>query len=148
MFPHWDQAVEVAKNAAKSITDAQTDESAAAESEPDAAAAEIIPEEEEEEEGKNDILRSSALDRLEKASQDTLLGQASHRGVFSYFIQWLNTCNCLRVSYLHVQGLKVVDHSVESFASGAWLALGSALKGGSSLVHKYGTINHHISSSV
>uniref|UniRef100_A0A7N0T0M5 DUF7798 domain-containing protein n=1 Tax=Kalanchoe fedtschenkoi TaxID=63787 RepID=A0A7N0T0M5_KALFE len=34
------------------------------------------------------------------------------------------------------QGLKVLDHSVENFTTGAWQALGSALKGGSELVHK------------
>ncbi|KAF2305839.1 hypothetical protein GH714_008312 [Hevea brasiliensis] len=33
-------------------------------------------------------------------------------------------------------GLKVLDHSVENFASGAWQALGSAWKGGSNLVQK------------
>lgn len=36
-----------------------------------------------------------------------------------------------------LKGLKVLDNSVESFASGAWSALGSAWKGGSSLVSKY-----------
>nr|XP_016449115.1 PREDICTED: uncharacterized protein LOC107774150 [Nicotiana tabacum] len=33
-------------------------------------------------------------------------------------------------------GLKVIDHSVENFASGAWQALGNTIKGGSDLVHK------------
>ncbi|KAJ8763571.1 hypothetical protein K2173_002454 [Erythroxylum novogranatense] len=52
--------------------------------------------------------RKSALDNLEKASEDSILGQ----------------------------GLKALDHSVENFASGAWQALGSALRGGSSFVQK------------
>lgn len=42
-------------------------------------------------------------------------------------------------SYLF-QGLKVFDDSVESFTSGAWLALGNALKGGTNLVQKYVTL--------
>ncbi|WMV12986.1 hypothetical protein MTR67_006371 [Solanum verrucosum] len=33
-------------------------------------------------------------------------------------------------------GLRVIDHSVENFASGAWQALGNAFKGSSDLVHK------------
>ncbi|CAK8571204.1 unnamed protein product [Lathyrus sativus] len=53
-------------------------------------------------------LRKSALDKLEKASEDSLLSQ----------------------------GLKVFDNSVETFASGAWSALGNAWRGGSDLVHK------------
>lgn len=36
-----------------------------------------------------------------------------------------------------MQGLKVLDNSVENFASGAWQAFGSAWKGGTELVHKY-----------
>lgn len=43
-------------------------------------------------------------------------------------------------SYLF-QGLKVFDDSVESFTSGAWLALGNALKGGTNLVQKYVTLS-------
>ncbi|XP_020598042.1 uncharacterized protein LOC110037680 [Phalaenopsis equestris] len=54
------------------------------------------------------LLRKSALDKLERASEESLLGQ----------------------------GLKVLDSSVETLASGAWLAFGNALKGGSKLVHK------------
>ncbi|XP_019226240.1 PREDICTED: protein FAM114A2-like isoform X2 [Nicotiana attenuata] len=56
----------------------------------------------------SDKRRKAALEKLEKASEDSLLGQ----------------------------GLKVIDHSVENFASGAWQALGNAIKGGSDLVHK------------
>ncbi|CAK9150814.1 unnamed protein product [Ilex paraguariensis] len=56
----------------------------------------------------NDKRRKDALDKLEKASEDSLLGQ----------------------------GIKVLDNSVEYFASGAWQAFGNAWKGGSDLVHK------------
>ncbi|KAJ8766633.1 hypothetical protein K2173_001153 [Erythroxylum novogranatense] len=59
-------------------------------------------------EDENDKIRKSALDKLEKASEDSLLGQ----------------------------GLKALDHSVENFATGAWQALGSALRGGSNFVQK------------
>lgn len=52
--------------------------------------------------------RKAALDRLEKASQDTFLGQ----------------------------GLRAFDSSVETFASGAWQAFGNAVKGGTNLVQK------------
>ncbi|MCD7448042.1 hypothetical protein HAX54_037356 [Datura stramonium] len=57
---------------------------------------------------KSDKRRKAALEKLEKASEDSFLGQ----------------------------GLRVIDHSVENFASGAWQALGNAIKGGSDLVHK------------
>ncbi|XP_038996310.1 uncharacterized protein LOC120120850 [Hibiscus syriacus] len=63
---------------------------------------------EKESEDENDKLQKSALDNLEKASDDSFLGQ----------------------------GLKVLDNSIENFASGAWQALGSAFKGGSNLVQK------------
>ncbi|OWM79278.1 uncharacterized protein LOC116195647 isoform X2 [Punica granatum] len=61
-----------------------------------------------EEKDEEDKLRKSALNRLENASEDTFLGQ----------------------------GLKVLDSSVENFASGAWQALGSAWKGGTDFVQK------------
>ncbi|XP_038997139.1 uncharacterized protein LOC120121948 isoform X1 [Hibiscus syriacus] len=63
---------------------------------------------EKESEDENDKLRKSALDKLENASGDSFLGQ----------------------------GLKAFDNSVENFASGAWQALGSALKGGTDFVQK------------
>ncbi|KAK4724361.1 hypothetical protein R3W88_027140 [Solanum pinnatisectum] len=56
----------------------------------------------------SDKRRKAGLEKLEKASEDSFLGQ----------------------------GLRVIDHSVENFASGAWQALGNAIKGGSDLVHK------------
>ncbi|GAB4853951.1 hypothetical protein Ancab_018160 [Ancistrocladus abbreviatus] len=55
-----------------------------------------------------DKLRRSALDKLEKASEDSMLSQ----------------------------GLRVIDSSVENFASGAWQALGSAFRGGSNFIQK------------
>ncbi|RAL38857.1 hypothetical protein DM860_015218 [Cuscuta australis] len=63
---------------------------------------------EEQSEDENDKRRKEALDKLEKASEDSFLGQ----------------------------GIKVIDNSVESFTSGAWQALGNALKGGSGFVHR------------
>ncbi|KAK4437828.1 hypothetical protein Salat_0116800 [Sesamum alatum] len=63
---------------------------------------------EEESDNENDERRRAALDKLEKASEETFLSQ----------------------------GLKVIDTSMESFASGAWQALGTAWKGGATLVHK------------
>ncbi|XP_028765847.1 uncharacterized protein LOC114732774 isoform X2 [Neltuma alba] len=61
-----------------------------------------------ESEDENDKLRQSALEKLEKASDDSILSQ----------------------------GLKVFDNSVENFTSGAWTALGSAWKEGSDLVQR------------
>ncbi|RWV79142.1 hypothetical protein GW17_00059776 [Ensete ventricosum] len=107
----WDQAVEVVKNAAKGITELEIPDS---DSESADEVAKKGPEggeveEKEEEESEEDRLRKSALDKLEKASEDSLFGQ----------------------------GLKVLDSSVETFASGAWSALGGAWKGGSTLVSRY-----------
>ncbi|KAK9164348.1 hypothetical protein Syun_005250 [Stephania yunnanensis] len=99
-------AVAAAKTATKSIEDMQktVDEFESSEQEQGSADS-TAAKEPEDQSGK---LRQSALDKLEKASEDSLLGQ----------------------------GLKVFDNSVETFASGAWQALGSAWKGGSDLVHK------------
>ncbi|XP_012072473.1 uncharacterized protein LOC105634248 isoform X2 [Jatropha curcas] len=99
-------AAEAAEKAAKSIADmqivAEDSESSKAEEERE----ESDSDKETDDETKK--LRKSTLDKLEKASEDSLLGQ----------------------------GLKVLDHSVENFASGAWQALGNALKGGSNFVQK------------
>ncbi|XP_043713663.1 uncharacterized protein LOC122662159 [Telopea speciosissima] len=98
-------AAAVAKNAAKGISDIQNIK-------PDMESSKEGESEESESEGNNeddnDILRKSALHKLENASEDSFLGQ----------------------------GLKVLDKSVENLASGAWQALGSAWKGGSDLVQK------------
>ncbi|XP_022875738.1 uncharacterized protein LOC111394208 [Olea europaea var. sylvestris] len=98
-------AVEVAKTAAKGITDMQMQ---AEESESSKDDETEVSANEEESEDENDKRRKLALVKLEKASEDSLLGQ----------------------------GLKVFDNSVESFTSGAWQALGSAWKEGATLVHK------------
>ncbi|KAL2512195.1 hypothetical protein Adt_17795 [Abeliophyllum distichum] len=98
-------AVEVAKTAAKSVTDIQMPAEESESSKEDETEASAVEEESEDE---TDKRRKLALDKLEKASEESLLGQ----------------------------GLKVFDNSVESFASGAWQALGSAWKDGATLVHK------------
>ncbi|XP_078171204.1 BAT2 domain protein [Carex rostrata] len=64
--------------------------------------------EEDETDEEKDRLRKAALEKLENASQDSILGQ----------------------------GLKVIDTSVESLASGTWTALGNAWKGSTLLVQK------------
>ncbi|KAL3350646.1 hypothetical protein AABB24_023197 [Solanum stoloniferum] len=97
-------AVEAAKSAAKSLADVQNALEDAESLNEDER--EVLVEEETEDE--NDKKRKAALEKLEKASEDSLLGQ----------------------------GLRVIDHSVENFASGAWQALGNAFKGSSDLVHK------------
>ncbi|PKU85450.1 uncharacterized protein LOC110113441 [Dendrobium catenatum] len=101
-------AQEISRNAAavaKSITEIEIAEEDA---KSDASAGKEGKEFENDMEDEKNLLRKSALDKLEKASEESLLGQ----------------------------GLKVIDSSVESLASGAWLAIGNALKGGSNLVHK------------
>ncbi|XWS67981.1 hypothetical protein CRYUN_Cryun04dG0051000 [Craigia yunnanensis] len=109
------QASVVAEKAAKSIADIQLAEDLESSSKEEEAEDSPSKEEEAEEsptekesEDENDKLRKSALDKLEKASDDTFLGQ----------------------------GLKVFDNSMENLASGAWQVLGSAWKGGTNLVQK------------
>ncbi|KAM3742980.1 hypothetical protein ACB098_07G109900 [Castanea mollissima] len=99
-------AAAVAQTAAKSISDMQiADEDT--ESSKDEEEAEDSTNEKESEDDK-DKIRKAALDKLEKASDESIFGQ----------------------------GLKVLDNSVENLASGAWQALGSAWRGGSDFVHK------------
>ncbi|KAK6143515.1 hypothetical protein DH2020_023863 [Rehmannia glutinosa] len=96
-------AVEAARTAAKSISDTMAEDSESSKEDgPEASAVEGESDDETAER------RKAALDKLEKASEDSILSQ----------------------------GLKVLDTSVESFTSGAWQALGTALKGGANLVHK------------
>ncbi|CAN4107628.1 unnamed protein product [Withania somnifera] len=97
-------AVEAAKTAAKSLADVQNSLEDSESLEEDER--ELLVEEESEDE--NDKKRKAALEKLEKASEDSLFGQS----------------------------LRVIDHSVENFASGAWQALGNAFRGSSDLVHK------------
>ncbi|KAL8143538.1 hypothetical protein V2J09_016570 [Rumex salicifolius] len=100
-------AEEISRNAAavaKSLTDVENlpqDNESSEEKEEDATEAEVDDE--------TDKLRKSALDKLEQASEESLLSQ----------------------------GLKAIDNSVENFTFGAWQALGSALKGGSGLIQKF-----------
>ncbi|KAJ9152924.1 hypothetical protein P3X46_026431 [Hevea brasiliensis] len=101
-------AAVVAEKAAKSIADIQNVADDSESSKGEEEQAESDSDKETEASGETDKLRKSALDKLEKASEDSFLGQ----------------------------GLKVLDHSVENFASGAWQTLGSAWKGGSNLVQK------------
>ncbi|XP_010530871.1 PREDICTED: uncharacterized protein LOC104807346 [Tarenaya hassleriana] len=100
-------AAAVAEKAAKSIADLQEDdedsESASKEEEKTEE-----PDKEQQSDDEKEKVRKSALDKLENASEDTLLSQS----------------------------LKVLDNSVETLTSGAWQALGNAWKGGTSLVQK------------
>ncbi|KDO52185.1 hypothetical protein CISIN_1g0104842mg, partial [Citrus sinensis] len=94
-----------AEKAAKSIADIQiseVSESLKEEEETEEPAAEKESDDEDEKR------RKSALDKLEKASEESFLGQR----------------------------LKVIDNSVENLASGAWQALGSAWKGSANFVQK------------
>ncbi|XP_076954831.1 uncharacterized protein LOC143629446 [Bidens hawaiensis] len=97
-------AAEVAKTAANSLSDLQKELEASKEDSPEAASSD----KDEETEDEDDKKRKAALEKLEKASEDTILGQ----------------------------GIKAIDTSVENFASGAWQALGNAWKGGSDFVQK------------
>ncbi|KAE8008427.1 hypothetical protein FH972_004941 [Carpinus fangiana] len=99
-------AAAVAQTAAKSMTDMQNTEVDAESSKNEIEVEDSADERESGDE--KDKLRKSALDKLEKVSEESILGQ----------------------------GLKVLDNSVENLASGAWNALGSAWRGGSDLVHK------------
>lgn len=66
------QAVEAAKTAAKNISETMAEDSdSSKENETEAS------DKEEESENEEDKRRKAALDKLEKASEDTLLGQAS-----------------------------------------------------------------------
>ncbi|XP_068321690.1 uncharacterized protein [Pyrus communis] len=101
-------AAVVAQTAAKSLADMQAAEDAEESSKDKERDSEKESQDGTESRDKHEKQRKAALDKLEKASQDSLFGQ----------------------------GLKVLDSSVENFATGAWQALGNALKGGTDLVHK------------
>ncbi|CAN1278351.1 hypothetical protein LINPERPRIM_LOCUS16615 [Linum perenne] len=99
------KAADAAEKAAKSIADinlAEDSESSKGEDDRAEGASDKETDDESAE------LRKSALDKLEKAGEDSILGQ----------------------------GLKVLDHSVENFATGAWQALGNAWKGSSGFVQR------------
>ncbi|XP_062214656.1 uncharacterized protein LOC133915492 [Phragmites australis] len=93
-------AVEVAKSAIDDIQQPPEQEAG-----PGASGGE---EKEKEPEGEEEERRKAAMENLEKASEDSILGQ----------------------------GLKVFDNSVESITTGTWQALGSAWKSGSLFVQK------------
>lgn len=97
-------AVEVAKSAIADIQQPPEQEAAP-------GGGEEKGKEPEGEVGEKDELRKATLDKLENASEDSLLGQ----------------------------GLKVFDTSVENFTTGTWQALGSAWKSGSLIVQKLET---------
>ncbi|KAK6159397.1 hypothetical protein DH2020_006711 [Rehmannia glutinosa] len=103
MYVSFTRAIEAARIAAKSISEPLAEESESSEEE-----GTNVPAVKEKTDDENDERRKAALDKLEKASEESLLSQ----------------------------GLKVFDTSVESFASGAWQALGTAWKEGATLVHK------------
>ncbi|PRQ23276.1 hypothetical protein RchiOBHm_Chr6g0259581 [Rosa chinensis] len=96
-------AAAAAQTAAKSIADMQTPAEDSEES-----SKEEEGDTEKESQDEHEKQRKAALEKLEKASEDSFLSQH----------------------------LKVLDSSVENFASGAWQALGSAFRGGTDLVHK------------
>jgi len=79
---------------------------------------EKVEKKEPEGEGEEEERRKAALDKLENASEDSILGQ----------------------------GLKAFDSSVETITTSTWQALGTAWKSGSLFVQTY--IPHFISTSV
>ncbi|KAM1760366.1 hypothetical protein EV1_003078 [Malus domestica] len=101
-------AAAAAQTAAKSLADMQAAEDSEESSKEEEGDTEKETQDDTESQDEHEKQRKAALDKLEKASEDSLFGQ----------------------------GLKVLDSSVENFATGAWQALGSALKGGTNLVHK------------
>uniref|UniRef100_A0A164VMA0 DUF7798 domain-containing protein n=1 Tax=Daucus carota subsp. sativus TaxID=79200 RepID=A0A164VMA0_DAUCS len=104
----FSSAAEAAKTAAQSIADMQIAEESSDSSKEDEIDTSGKEDDTEDEEVTR---RKAALDKLENASEDTLLSQAK-------------------------SGLKVLDNSVENIASGAWQAFGNAWRGGSTFVQK------------
>ncbi|KAL2347855.1 hypothetical protein Fmac_001855 [Flemingia macrophylla] len=102
-------AAVVAQTASKSIAELQNvDEDSESSKEDEGAGGSAAVKAGEESDDEDDKRRRSALDKLEKASEDSLLSQ----------------------------GLKVFDNSVETFASGAWSALGNAWRGSTGFVQR------------
>jgi hypothetical protein len=132
------QAVEVAKSAIADIQQPPEQEREPSSGE----------DEKKEPEGEDEERRKAALEKLEKASEDSILGQASfhHATVSGSRCQPMFSAMLviavdegLIVMSVHafLQGLKVFDSSVESITSGTWQALGSAWKTSSVFVQKY-----------
>ncbi|KAJ9537807.1 hypothetical protein OSB04_030540 [Centaurea solstitialis] len=120
-------AAEVAKTAADSISDLQNELEGSESSKEDRTEASDKDEGSEDEDDKK---RKAALERLENASEDTLLGQAS------YICNMYFNLPCPLPIIAWSDGIKAIDSSVENFATGAWQALGNAWRGGSSFVQK------------
>ncbi|BAT98804.1 uncharacterized protein HKW66_Vig0251950 [Vigna angularis] len=99
-------AAVVAQTASKGIAELQNEAEDSESSKEDEGTEDSAAEKESDNEDTK--LRKSALDRLEKASEDSLLSQ----------------------------GLKAFDSSVENFASGAWSALGNAWRGSTDFVQR------------
>ncbi|CAJ1932811.1 unnamed protein product [Sphenostylis stenocarpa] len=99
-------AAVVAQTASKSIAELQNEAEDSESSKEGEGTEGSAAEKESDDEGTK--LRKSALDRLEKASEDSMFSQ----------------------------GLKAFDSSVETFASGAWSALGNAWRGSTDFVQR------------
>ncbi|KAG4908830.1 hypothetical protein JHK87_054946 [Glycine soja] len=119
-------AAVVAETASKSIVELQNKDEDSKSSKKVEGAEGSADEKESDDEGSK--LRKSALERLEKASEESLLSQASIKGYFPLGGWGGLICN--------LDGLKVFDNSVETFASGAWSALGNAWRGGTDFVQR------------
>ncbi|KAL0334803.1 UNVERIFIED_CONTAM: hypothetical protein Sradi_4692200 [Sesamum radiatum] len=105
-------AVEAAKIAAKSISETVAEDS---------------------ESSKEDHAEASAVEEEMKQSRKL----AKKPSLASCYLHQLCDFHVSYVNFiLYIQGLKAFDTSMESFASGAWQALGTAWKGGATLVHK------------
>lgn len=136
------QAVEVAKSAIADIQQPPEQDTVPGSGEKDQ---EKEPEGEEEEEER----RKAALDKLEKAGEDSILGQASTcLATLSILLAFLGlVMPVIMVSELlftmcvcvcgFLQGLKAFDSSVETITTGTWQALGTAWRSGSLFVQKY-----------
>ncbi|KAF4391561.1 hypothetical protein G4B88_030712 [Cannabis sativa] len=126
-------AAAAAQTAAKSLAEMQDagEESESSKEEEGAEESEAKGESEESEDESAKI-RKSALDKLEKASEDSIFSQAIDLISFSFLV----LLSMLWFKYSYLQSLKAIDSSMENLASGAWQAFGSALKGGTTLVNK------------
>ncbi|ESQ50952.1 hypothetical protein EUTSA_v10022638mg [Eutrema salsugineum] len=126
-------AAAVAEKAAKSIADMQeADEDSESSAKEEEKTEEL--ETEQDSDNEKEKLKKSALQKLDGASEESLLSQAT---IFHVELCFCYTFFCwLKSLFFVLLGLKVFDDSVESFTSGAWLAFGNALKGGTNLVQK------------
>ncbi|RYQ86838.1 hypothetical protein Ahy_B10g106454 isoform B [Arachis hypogaea] len=155
-------AAAVAETASKSFAELHD---GAEDSEPEKDAAGESPTEKESDD-EDDKLRKSALDKLEKASEDSLLSQAIIKGLLSLFFSgrmglglgegkkftlqtfpFLFFCS-KTPTHKHPFSLKVFDNSVETFASGAWTALGNAWRGSTELVQRLENSASNLAGSV